>query len=315
MFIAVRHYIEYIAARSLLAIIQSLPLSICDRIADRLAYLFTNVIRIRRKTIEENICTVFPEWDEQQRRKVIHEMWHYLVMMTFEIAHAPRKIHETNWRNYVTIRDNRAITGPLVDARPTLLVSGHFGNFELGGFVTGLLGFSTHTMVRKLDNPLLDKMINDFRSRNGQFMLPKEGSATMVQDVMNQNGTITVLGDQHAGTKGCWIDFLGRPAACHKAVALFTLTGGTPMVICMCRRLDKPLHFEISSPGTVDPESLPSELADVKSLTQWYNDHIAEYVRQYPGQFWWVHRRWKEKPVRQTKARMAKQTMATKTAA
>ncbi len=302
--LTLRHYAEYLVVRLVISLIQVLPLSLCDRFAAGLAFLCTRVIKLRHKTIQENLKAVFPEWSEEKRQQVTHDMWHYLVMMIVEIAHAPRKIHETNWRKYVRLPDVSAITAPLVDNRPTLLVSAHFGNFEAGGFVTGLLGFSTHTMVRKLDNPLLDKLINDFRSRNGQYMIPKEGSAPMVQELMDQGGTITVLGDQHAGTKGCWIDFLGRPAACHKAVALFTLTGGTPMVLCMVRRLEKPLHFEIVCPGIADPENLPAELSDVKSLTQWYNDHIAEFVREHPEQYWWVHRRWKEKPVRKTRKRI-----------
>jgi len=298
-----RYFSEYLAARLLISFVQSLPISTCDRLSHCLAYVFTNWIKIRRKTIDENLTAVFPDWSKEQHVKTVYGMWQYLIMMAFEIAHAPRKIHDTNWRKFVKLPNKDAITGNLVDDRPTLLVSGHFGNFEIGGYITGLLGFSTHTMVRKLDNPYLDRLVNDFRSRNGQFMLPKEGSAPMVQELMDNGGTITVLGDQHAGTKGCWIDFLGRPAACHKAVALFTLTGNTPMVLCICRRLG-PLQFEISCPGTADPEALPPELGDVKSLTQWYNDHLANFARSYPEQYWWVHRRWKEKPVRNTKKRL-----------
>ncbi len=294
----IKWYLQYLAVRILLSIVQMLPLDLCDRISHGLAHLFTYRLPVRKKTISENLSAVFPEWDEDKKNQVTFDMWRYLVMKVFEIAHAPRKIHQTNWRKYVKIPEPGTITGPLIDVRPTLLVSGHFGNFELGGYITGLLGFSTHTMVRKLDNPYLDRWVNDFRSRNGQFMLDKDGSANKVAELMEAGGTITVLGDQHAGRKGCWIDFLGRPASCHKAVALFTLTGGTPMVLCICRRLGRPLEFEITSPGTADPERLLPEQADVKSLTQWYNDHLAAFALEYPEQYWWVHRRWKDSPPR-----------------
>ena len=291
-------YLQYLAVRVLLSIVQSLSLNVCDRISYRIAHALTFWVPVRKKTIEENLTAVFPEWSTEKKSEVTFEMWRYLIMKIFEIAHAPRKIHQTNWRKYVRIPDPGSITGPLMDVRPTLLVSGHFGNFELGGYITGLLGFSTHTMVRKLDNPFLDRWVNEFRSRNGQFMLDKDGSANKVSDLMDEGGTITVLGDQAAGRKGCWIDFLGRPASCHKAVALFTLTGGTPMVLCVCRRLGKPLEFEITSPGTADPESLEEDQADIKSLTQWYNDQLAHFALEYPEQYWWVHRRWKDSPPR-----------------
>ena len=299
-----RFLLEYLAVRILISLVQVLPIEVCDRLAQKLAFVFTHWIPLRARVIDENLAGAFPEQSAQWRLQKRKEMWHYLIIMAFEIAQAPRKIHETNWRKFVVLPKKTAITGPLVENRPTLLVSGHFGNFELGGFITGLLGFSTHTMVRKLDNPYLDRLVTQFRSRNGQYMLPKEGSAPMVQELMDNGGTITVLGDQHAGTKGCWIDFLGRPASCHKAVALFTLSGQAPMVMCICRRIG-PLKFEITSPGTADPAQLPAELGDVKSLTQWYNDHIARAVRRNPEQYWWIHRRWKEKPVRKTRKRVA----------
>ena len=156
-----------------------------------------------------------------------------------------------------------------------------------------------------MDNPFLDDFINEFRGCNGQFILPKDGSATAIQEVLESGGIITLLGDQHAGKKGCWIDFLGRPASCHKAVALFTLSGKAPMMVSYCKHTDKPLHFEIGCTGVADPLSLPPELNDVKKLTQWYNDRLAEAIHDAPEQFWWVHRRWKDRPTRTRKARAA----------
>jgi KDO2-lipid IV(A) lauroyltransferase len=192
------------------------------------------------------------------------------------------------------------MTNYLIDYRPLVVVSGHFGNFEMGGFVIGLLGMPSFTVARQLDNQYLDRFINRFRSRHGQFILPKDGSAVAVQEVLSSGGILAILGDQHAGTKGCWVDFLGRPAACHKAVALFTLSANAPMMVSYCRQTDQPLHFEIGCPGIADPLSLESELRDVTALTQWYNDRIGEAIYATPAQFWWVHRRWKEKPVRKT---------------
>jgi KDO2-lipid IV(A) lauroyltransferase len=112
------------------------------------------------------------------------------------------------------------------------------------------------------------------------------------------------LGDQHAGTKGVWINFLGRSASCHKALALFTLSSGAPMLVTFCRRTTGILRFEVGVSGVADPREMPAALSDVRALTQWYNDCLAKMIREDPGQYWWVHRRWKDKPIRQTKARI-----------
>ena len=298
-------YLVYLVARLVIAFIQAMPIETCKKMADVFGYVATHWLKFRWKLIEENLKGVYPDWTDQQRLETAEKMWSYLFMMICEIAHAPRKIHQTNWRKHVTVTQKKEIVGALLDIRPTILVSGHFGNFEVAGIVTGLIGFPSYTMARSLDNRFLDDYLNRFRAANGQMILPKDGSAQMVDEALKSGSVLTLLGDQHAGTKGCWIDFLGRPAACHKALALFTLTGGAQMVVTYGLRLEEPMKFIIGSTGVADPDKLPKELLGVSQLTQWYNDCLAEFIHRNPEQFWWVHRRWKEKPVRKTSKRRA----------
>jgi len=89
----------------------------------------------------------------------------------------------------------------LADERPTVFVSGHFGNFELSSFMMGLFGFPTYAIARRLDNPYLDRFVNQFRSTHGQFILPKDGSAAQVDAVLRAGGVIGLLGDQSAGRR------------------------------------------------------------------------------------------------------------------
>ena len=296
-----KRYVEYILVRILISVIQVMPIEWCAGLARAMAYLFNDVIRFRHKVIHENIRHVYPDLTESQRNDMSREMWFHLVMMGCDIVHAPRRIHDTNWRKYVYIRDAKEMTSYLIDYRPLIAVTGHYGNFEVAGYVTGIFGMPSYTVARKLDNAFLDKFINDFRQRNGQFIFPKDGSANDVQRVLQGGAILSILGDQHAGTKGCWIDFMGRPASCHKAVALFTLSAAAPMMVSYCRHTEKPLHFEIGCTGVADPMTMDDSLRDVKTLTQWYNDRMADAIYEDPNQFWWVHRRWKEKPVRKTR--------------
>ena len=73
------------------------------------------------------------------------------------------------------------------------------------------------------------------------------------------------------------------------------------MMVTYCRHTDKPLHFEIGCTGIADPLDMPDELRDVKRLTQWYNSRLGDAILEEPNQYWWVHRRWKAKPVRRSK--------------
>lgn len=299
-----RWRLEYALVRALVCLVQLLSPRQCAGLARFAAWLLADVFKIRRSTCLENLAGVFPDLTPAEQGAMIRSMWFHLVLMGCEVILVPRKVHRTNWRKHVFIRDKRLMTRYLIGYRPLVAVSGHFGNFEMAGYVTGLLGMPSFTVARTLDNPWLNRFVNRFRETNGQFLLPKDGSASQVQELLDEGRILALLGDQHAGTKGCWVDFLGRPAACHKAVALFTLNGQAPMMVSYCRHLDQPLQFEIGCTGVADPLDLDPALQDVNALTQWYNDRLGEAIRMAPDQYWWLHRRWRDKPVRVTR-RMA----------
>jgi KDO2-lipid IV(A) lauroyltransferase len=262
-----------------------------------------DVLKLRHRVVDDNIRHAFPQWTPAQRRAAARRMWEHLFLMVCEIAHAPRKVHETNWRQYFQIHRKSELVAYLLDPRPVVLVSGHYGNFEITSYMAGLLGFPTYAIARRLDNPYLDRYVNRFRRANGQFILPKDGSAGQIDRVLRSGGTIALLGDQSAGAKGCWIEFLGRPASSHKAVALFTLVSGAPLVVAYGKRVGAALHTEIGMQGVVDPERPGPEMAGVKSLTQWYNTMLESVILSAPEQYWWVHRRWKGQPPQRRKRR------------
>ena len=289
-------WLAYLCVRLFICLIQALSLETCQAVSRLLAWLACDVVRLRGRVVDDNLRHVFPDWTDRDRHDVARQMWEHLFLMVCEIAHAPRKVHETNWRSYFQFRGKREMVEVLLDPRPTVFVSGHFGNFELSSYMMGLLGFPTYAIARRLDNPYLDRYVNQFRSENGQFILPKDGSSAQVDAVLRSGGVIALLGDQSAGPKGCWVDFLGRPASCHKAVALFTLVSGAPLVVAYGKRIGGPLQFELGTGGIADPQIPSEDLAGVKPLTQWYNRALERIIRAAPEQYWWVHRRWKGEP-------------------
>lgn len=292
--------IAYFVLRFVIALIQATSLENCDRACRVLAWMIDRA-RLRRKVIDANIRLVFGELEPGKATNLRLGMWHNLLLMGCEIIQAPRKIHRTNWREHFFVRDKEAVMSLLLESRPTVLVTGHFGNFELAGYAMGLLGFKTTTIARPLDNPQVHAFIDDFRRLGGQQMLPKDGSSAAVQELLQRGGTLALLADQHAGPKGCWVEFFGHPTSCHKALALFVLSSRAPMVVCYNRRLNKPLRFELAATGIADPLVPGPHLDSVAALTRWYNQHIEEAIRLAPEQYWWLHRRWRDEPKRKSK--------------
>jgi Kdo2-lipid IVA lauroyltransferase/acyltransferase len=286
----------YLVVRIMIAVIQALPLSACEKSAELLATLFARVLRVRGHVVDKNLRIAFPSMTAEERDAITWQMWRHLILMIAEIAQTPRKVHETNWKEHSHIVNQKLFVRTLLSGRPLVLISGHFGNFELGGYLMGLFGFPTYTVARELDNPFLDRFVNEFRGRTDQYMLPKKGSGSDIQKILEGGGILTLLGDQAAGQRQCWVNFFGKPASTHKAVSVFSLGNGAPTMVSYARRVGKPLHYEVGPAAICDPRDPNFEYGTVPLLAQWYTDHLEKLVRESPGQYWWLHRRWKGEP-------------------
>ncbi|HMO14759.1 MAG TPA: lysophospholipid acyltransferase family protein [Pirellulaceae bacterium] len=293
-----RFGIEYLLVRVIVALIQVFPIEYCAVFAKGFGVFAYDKLRFRRKLINSNLRIVFPSAKQCEIDRIGRAMWEHLMLMVAEIAHAPRMLHEGTWRKHIQIRNKREISKYFLDGRPLILVSGHFGNFEIGCYMTGLLGLPTFAIAKPIGNPLIDRFIRKFRQSRGQYLLPYQNSTAIVERVLENRGLLSLLGDQHAGNRGCWIDFFGKQASCHKALALFTLTQQAPMLVIYSARVDRPMQFEVGCVGIAEPNALTDEQSTVKGLTQWYNKMLEGIVRAEPTQYWWVHNRWKEKPHR-----------------
>jgi KDO2-lipid IV(A) lauroyltransferase len=287
-------FLVYLVVRTLICIVQAVRIETGQMVACWLAWLLGDCIKIRSTVVAENLKHAFPDKSELELQQLSRRMWEHLFLLVLEVAHAPRKIHETNWRDFVRLKEHSGLIRMLISERPTILISGHFGNFEIGGYVLGVLGFPTHSVARKLDNPYLDRFVNRFRGATGQYIIPKKGGYDQILEVLGSGGVITFLADQYAGRKGCWVEFFGRPASAYKAIALLALSNDGPVVVSYSKRLGRPLQFELATTAVMDPRDASDEVAGVKELTQWYTSRLEDIIRQNPEQYWWIHRRWKD---------------------
>lgn len=298
-------YLVYVVVRILICIVQATRVETGASIARGLSWLFCDVLRIRRAVVDDNLSHAFPAISPAERHQLARQMWEHLFLLVLEVAHTPRKIHETNWRDFVDLVNKVDFVRYLIDDRPLLIVTAHLGNFEVGGYILGVLGFPTYTVARNLDNPYLDRFVNDFRGRTGQHIIPKNGGFDQIVDILGHGGVMTLLADQYAGAKGCWVEFFGRPASAHKAIALLALDNNARVAVTGVRRLGRPMQFQMINHATIDPHDVENSVGTIRELTQWYTSALEELIRIEPGQYWWLHRRWKDTRVKKTKSHAA----------
>ncbi len=287
-------YLVYFVVRVLICVVQAIRLETGWRLARGLAWVFCDVLKIRAGVVDDNLAHAFPEMPAGERLRLARRMWEHLFLLVLEVAHTPRKIHKTNWRDFVELSGQREMIRHFIGDRPLLVVAAHLGNFEVGGYVLGILGFPTYTVARTLDNPYLDRFLNRFRGGTGQRIIPKNGGYDQIVEVLAAGGIMTLLADQYAGAKGCWVEFFGRPASAHKAIALLALDNNARVSVSAVRRLGRPMQFELVNYVTIDPHEVGNTVGTIRELTQWYTTRLEELIRRDPGQYWWLHRRWKD---------------------
>jgi KDO2-lipid IV(A) lauroyltransferase len=225
-----------------------------------------------------------------------------------ELVHLPRKLHANNWRNHLCLENARPLVASLLCGRPVLFVTGHLGNWELGGYSLGLLGFRTYAIARRLDNRWLDDFLRRFRERTGQGILDKNDDFDRIQAVLASGGALATLADQDAGQRGQFVDFFNRPASTHKAVALLALRFNVPLVVLGTMRNEpspsghdfRPysgaMKYAVDVADVIRPEEYESRPDAVAAITRRFTTALEQLVRRAPEQYFWLHRRWKHQP-------------------
>jgi KDO2-lipid IV(A) lauroyltransferase len=192
-----------------------------------------------------------------------------------------------------------------VTGRSFLLVTGHLGNWEMTGYIFGLLGFRTYAIARPLDNPFLDRFLRRFREAAGQTILAKKGDFVAIQSVLDSGGVLATLADQDAGARGLFVEYFGRPASTHKAIALLALEHRVPLMVAATVRVGEPMRYRVYLEDLILPEEYVGRPDAVRALTQRYTTALERLVRRAPEQYFWLHRRWKHQPAAKKAKRVA----------
>lgn len=290
-------YGVYLLVRIVVCVLQALSYGAARRAAAGLAWLLYRIDRRHRLVADDNLRQAFPgRFDGAERDALVRAVYRHFCCLLIDIVHTPRRLSPATWRAHVEVSDVRLLLERLLSRRPLLLVTGHFGNWEVGGYVLGLLGFRTWAIARTLDNPYLDRFLRGFRERTGQGLIAKNGETHKIMAVLAGNGVLATLGDQDAGQNGLFVDFFGRPASTHKAVALLALSNRVPMLVIGVRKVAEPMRYRIVVEDHILPEEYDGRPGAVREMTRRFTAALERVVRQAPEQYFWLHRRWKHQP-------------------
>src|SRR5262245_16338801 len=275
----------YLLIRIVVCVVQSLPHATAVRLAGGVAWLISRANRRHRFVAFDNLRHAFPgRYGDAELDALVRSVYRHFLTMAVEILFLPRKFHPNTWRRYLVAPDPRLLE-QLLSGRPLLLVTGHFGNWELGGYVLGVLGFHTHAIARPIDHPYLDEFLRRFRERKGQRILAKHGDFDAMQGLLGSGGVLATLADQDAGQRGVFVDYFGRPASTHKAVALLSLQFGVPLVVLGVRKEGEPMCYRLAVEDVILPEDYANVPGANKAVTQRFTSALERVVCTAPAQY------------------------------
>jgi Kdo2-lipid IVA lauroyltransferase/acyltransferase len=295
--VRVPDYLVYLIVRVAVCVLQALPVETARRLGRRIGSAAFRFDRRHRNVARENLDAAFPgQLSERQITRLTQRVFQHFGVMFAELLVLPRVFHLHQWRRHVRLQGHEPMVRLMLQGRGCLMLTGHFGNWEMVGYALGAFGFPLHSVARPLDNPYLENFLVRFRQRTGQTLITKKGGFGDMTDTLARGELLGILADQNAGSRGLFVEFFGRPASSHKAIALIALDRNAPLVVGYARRVGRRFFYEVGIEEIIDPAEYADDPDAVRKLTQRYASALERIIRRSPEQYLWMHRRWKSQP-------------------
>ena len=244
----------------------------------------------------ENLHLAFPEWSKKRRQAVIWGMARQLGWMGAEFAHFPRDTRE-NIERLVLLEGFENFAAAQARGKGVLFLTGHMSAWEVAPFAQALFGHPLHFLVRAIDNTRVDDLITRYRCLSGNSPIEKNQSARAVLKVLAAGGTVGVLADHNTLlAEGVFVDFFGIPACTTAGLARFALHADAAVVPGFLNWDSALRKYRLCFEPAIELARTGDDAADVRENTQRFTRVIENYVRRYPDQWLWLHRRWKTRP-------------------
>jgi Kdo2-lipid IVA lauroyltransferase/acyltransferase len=284
-----RNVAEYLTALALLKSLQWSPLPVAYRLARFYTGLLDLALPRLRRAAERNLQLALPELDSDQRRTIIQGVFRSIARLLVTFANFPA-IGPANLERWIRAEGYEHYEAALRAGKGVLFATAHLGNWELSAYAHAHLAGSMNIVVRPLDNPLIDTMIERRRALSGNRVLWRN-SARAILKALARNEAVGILVDQNAASDASvFVDFFGVPAAAATGLAKIAAHSGAPVIpgfaLWSERECRYVLRFYPALPMT----------GDAARDTQTLQSHLETVIRAYPDQWLWIHRRWKTRP-------------------
>ena len=286
------HRVQYGALRGVIGVLRRMGMKPAGAVGASLGTLGYRPLGIRREVVERQVRAAFPTFPPDEVQRIARASYANLGRTTAETAllslYDPERIIDM----FDDVEGWSIVEERLARGKGLILVSGHLGNWEIGGAYLAARGVPMQAVARYMENPLFDRYLTRTRERIGMRIVHDDEAVRRVPRSLRDGNAIAFLVDQGAvGLASIWVPFFKRLAKTPRGPAVFALRLGAPVVFGAAIRQPSGrfrLTFE-----PVESTSTGNLEADVERIVTDYTATLERWVRRAPEQYFWHHRRWK----------------------
>ena len=290
-----RYRLEYAAVALVRAVLRLLPPPVVRALGGLLGLLFYVADRGHRRVALTNLTHSFPTRTQSELRSITREMFKHFGRLLFEMLKFSTLSPAAMLRRVEFEGEERARLA-YAQGKGVLFFTGHFGFWEIHAIVHGLRLQPIGVLARALDNPYLNRLLEDVRGRTGNSVIYRQGAVRRVLKTLAAGQGVAMLIDQHMhSADAIWVDFFERPASTTSTLAALALRTGAPVVPVFALPVEGG-RYRMIYEHAVEPPAANTPDA-IREFTQRCTDVLEMYVRRRPELWLWMHRRWRDAPV------------------
>ncbi|MBN4057119.1 lysophospholipid acyltransferase family protein [bacterium AH-315-J21] len=252
------------------------------------------LMKSRQRIAVDNLAQAFPELSTDEHERIAKRVFENIGRTFTELARFPLYTPEVI-DEIVTLRGAEVFKPVTERGKGCLLITPHFGNWELIAAWPQSNGLPTSCLAGRQTNRFIDELLNQLRRSVGVNIIHTGSSARKVLSALRKGELVGIVPDQHSAIGHVVVNFFGRPIAAHRGPALFAYRTDAAVVVGYLVRKEAGCHDGwVEEPIYVDRSR--SEEEEVQRITQLYFSRFEEAIRQYPDMWMWTHRRWKPVP-------------------
>jgi Kdo2-lipid IVA lauroyltransferase/acyltransferase len=288
--------LEYATARALLTGLGWLPRSVAVGAGRGLARIAYGLSDRLRRTGFRNLELAFPEMDARERARILRGCFSSLGRLLGEFSHFPHATPESLQR-IVECRGLENLRSAQARGRGVILFTGHLGAWELSSFALSAFGYPLSFLVRRIDNPLIEQMVERTRTRFGNRSIDKRAAMRPMMRTLRAGGTLGILVDLNTQPhEGIFVDFFGIPASTASGLAALALRTSAAVLPVFAPWDETQKRFVLYIDPPLEISRTGDEEKDVRRLTASLTSVVESYVRRFPEQWLWIHKRWNTRP-------------------